>query len=117
MLVSSDARTQTSTAFTLATTPIPKPKNKILSRHFHNFSWIGYDFQGRIQNWESEFYVEWRLPRNSYFSLAYEPAYERILEEEFGQKRTATAVAGAFFGPDNERSVHKHHFFVAGSSQ
>lgn len=94
----------------------PKPKSTIISTHYHNFSWIGYDFQGRIQNWESEFYVQWRLPRNSYFSLAYEPAYERILEEEFGFKRTA-ALPGAFFGPDNERSVQKHHFFVAGSSQ
>ena len=92
------------------------PKKKIINRHVHNFSWIGYDFQGRIQNWESEFYVEWRLPRNSYFSLAYEPAYERILEEEFGPKRTATR-SGAFFGPDDERSVQKHHFFIAGSSQ
>jgi hypothetical protein len=94
----------------------PKPKAKIISRHIHNFSWIGYDFQGRIQNWESEFYIQWRLPRNSYFSLAYEPAYERILEEEFGPKRSATQ-AGTFFGPDDERSVQKHHFFVAGSSQ
>ena len=94
----------------------PNPKAKIISRHFHNFSWIGYDFQGRIQNWESEFYVQWRLPRNSYFSLSYEPAYERILEEEFGPKRTATRQ-GAFYGPDNERSVQKHHFFVTGSSQ
>lgn len=92
------------------------PKKKIISRHVHNFSWIGYDFQGRIQNWESEFYVQWRLPRNSNFSLAYEPAYERILEEEFGRKRTAK-LSGAFFGADDERSVQKHHFFVAGSSQ
>jgi hypothetical protein len=94
----------------------PDPKKKVISRHVHNFSWIGYDFQGRIQNWESEFYVEWRLRRNSYFSLAYEPAYERILEEEFGPKRTATRK-GAFFGEDDERSVQKHHFFIAGSSQ
>jgi hypothetical protein len=94
----------------------PDPKKKVISRHVHNFSWIGYDFQGRIQNWESEFYVEWRLPRNSYFSLAYEPAYERILEEEFGPKRTATRK-GAFFGEDDERSVQKHHFFIAGNSQ
>jgi hypothetical protein len=90
----------------------PKPKKKIISQHVHNFSWIGYDFQGRIQNWESEFYVEWRLPRNSYFSLSWEPAYEKILEEEFN---TATRP-GNFFG-DNERSVQKNHFFVAGSSQ
>ena len=94
----------------------PKPKAGIISTHYHNFSWIGYDFQGRIQNWESEFYVQWRMPRNSFFSLAYEPAYERILEEEFGPKRTVTRQ-GAFYGPDDERSVQKHHFFVAGSSQ
>jgi hypothetical protein len=94
----------------------PQPKKKIISRHIHNFSWIGYDFQGRIQNWESEFYVQWRLPRNSYFSLAYEPAYERILEEEFGPKRTTTRQ-GTFYGPDDERSVQKHHFFISGSSQ
>lgn len=93
----------------------PKPKSKIISRHIHNFSWLGYDFQGRIQNWESEFYVEWRLPRNSYFSLSWEPAYERILEEEFGPKRTATR-AGTFYGPDDERSVQKNHFFIAGNS-
>ena len=94
----------------------PKPKNKIISRHVHNFSWLGYDFQGRIQNWESEFYVEWRLPRNSYFSLSWEPAYERVFEEEFGPKRTATRP-GTFYGPDNERSVQKNNFFIAGNSQ
>jgi hypothetical protein len=94
----------------------PKPKAKLLSTHYHNFSWIGYDFQGRIQNWESEMYVEWRLRRNSYFSLGWEPAYERILEEEFGAKRSATRQ-GAFYGEDDERSVQKNHFFISGGSQ
>jgi hypothetical protein len=94
----------------------PKPKQKIISTHYHNFSWIGYDFQGRIQNWESEFYVEWRLPRNSFFSLGWEPAYERLLEEEFGPKRSATRQ-GAFYGDDDERSAHKNHFFISGASQ
>jgi hypothetical protein len=104
----------------------PNQKKTIISRNAHNFSWIGYDFQGRIQNWESESYIEWRLPRNSYFSLAWEPAYERILEEEFGTSRNAPCIADpdptkrckpAFYGPDDERSVHKNHFFIAGSSQ
>src|SRR6185436_18963183 len=58
----------------------------------------------------------WRLPHNSYFSLSWEPAYERILEEEFGKKRSATSP-GTFYGPDDERSVHKNHFFIAGNSQ
>lgn len=103
----------------------PKPKQTILSYHVHNFSWIGYDFQGRIQNWESESYVEWRLPRNSFFSLAWEPAYERVIEEEFGVSRNAPCTIAtnpaercrqAFFGAE-ERSSYKHHFFIAGSSQ
>jgi hypothetical protein len=97
------------------TDPNAKAK-KIISTHYHNFSWIGYDFQGRIQNWESEFYVEWRLKRNSFFSLGWEPAYERILEEEFGPKRNATRQ-GAFYGEDDERSVQKNHFFIQGGSQ
>jgi hypothetical protein len=110
---------RTNTNFSSASTRYntdPKPKAKIVSTSVSNFSWIGYDFQGRIQNWESEFNVQWRLPRNSYFSLAYEPAYERILEEEFGPNRTATRQ-GAFYGPSSERSVQKHHFFISGSSQ
>ncbi|HEX8709616.1 MAG TPA: DUF5916 domain-containing protein [Pyrinomonadaceae bacterium] len=109
----------------------PKPKAKLISTHVHNFSWIGYDFQGRIQNWESEFNVNWRLRRNSNFSLGYEPAYERILEEEFGQTRTLAHPCKpfgpfgendelrpcTFFGDDSERSVQKHHFFISGGSQ
>lgn len=102
----------------------PNQKKTIISRHAHNFSWIGYDFRGRIQNWESENYIEWRLPRNSYFSLAWEPAYERILEEEFGTSRNAPCITAAtnrctaaFYGPDDERSALKNHFFIAGSSQ
>jgi hypothetical protein len=94
----------------------PNSKARIIGRHFHNFSWIGYDFQGRIQNWESEFNMELRLRRNGYFGLAWEPAYERILEEEFGPKRTATRE-GAFYGADDERSVQKNHFFIYGGAQ
>jgi hypothetical protein len=113
-------------SFFLRHNTTPNPKKKIIAVNVHNFSWIGYDFQGRIQNWESENYIEWRLPRNSYFSLAWEPAYERILEEEFGVSRNAPCITdidpkkrcrAAFYGPDDERSVHKNHFFIAGSSQ
>ena len=97
------------------TDPKTDKKAFLISTHIHNFSWIGYDFQGRIQNWESENYIEWRLKRNSWFSLGWEPAYERILEEEFGPKRTATRQ-GTFYGDDDERSVQKNHFFIAGGS-
>ncbi len=98
------------------TDPKTDKKSKIIGRHYHNFSWIGYDFQGRIQNWESEFNTELRLRKNGYLGLAWEPAYERILEEEFGPKR-AVNRDGAFYGPDDERSVMKNHFFIYGGAQ
>ncbi len=104
----------------------PKQKGTVLGTHVHQFTWIGFDFQRRIQNWESEWYVEWRLKRNSWFALGWEPAYERILEEEFGASRNAPCIndpvpdnrcTQAFYGPDDERSVMKHHFFIQGGSQ
>ncbi len=101
----------------------PKPKAKlIIGRHIHNFTHFDYNWQGRLYIWESENLVEFSMPRNSYFGLAYEYAYERLFEEEFGpRRRAATATdpgqAGAFFGLDNERSSSKHHYFVYGGSQ
>ncbi|HEX8492270.1 MAG TPA: DUF5916 domain-containing protein [Pyrinomonadaceae bacterium] len=95
----------------------PKPKAKlIIGRHIHNFTHIDYNWQGRLYIWESENLVEFSLPRNSYFGLAYEYAWERLFEEEFGPRRNATQ-AGAFFGEDNERSSSKHHYFIYGGSQ
>jgi hypothetical protein len=101
----------------------PKPKAKlIIGRHTHNFTHFDYDWQGRLYIWESENLVEFTLPRNSYFGLAYEYAYERVFEEEFGPRRRAATPgdpgqAGAFYGPDNERSTSKNHYFVYGGSQ
>jgi hypothetical protein len=101
----------------------PNQKSKLVSWHAHNFSWIGYDFQGRSQGWESEFFWEGRFPLNSYFNVAYEYAYERLIEEEFGAQRLPQRVdeegnllparAGAFAG-HSERSSSKNHYFVRG---
>jgi hypothetical protein len=101
----------------------PDPKAKlIIGRHTHNFTHFDYNWQGRLYAWESENLVEFTLPRNSYFGLAYEYAYERLFEEEFGPRRRAAGPGdpgqeGAFFGPDNERSSSKHHYFIYGGSQ
>ncbi|MBA3241544.1 MAG: hypothetical protein H0T60_10010 [Acidobacteria bacterium] len=67
----------------------PNQKAKVVRKHFHNFTHIDYDFQGRMQIWESELNTEWGFQRNSYLGGGYEYAYERVFEEEFGATRSA----------------------------
>lgn len=94
----------------------PKPKATLISYHVHNFTHIDYDFQGRMQIWESEFAAELGLSRQTYIGGGYERAYERVFEEEFGAIRTPTR-SGAFIGDDSERSSNKHHFFLWGGTK
>ncbi|HEX8068619.1 MAG TPA: DUF5916 domain-containing protein [Pyrinomonadaceae bacterium] len=91
-----------------------KPKARLVSWHAHNFTHIDYDFQKRMQIWESEFAAQWAFQGNKYFGVAYEYAWERLFEEEFGPKRLPNR-AGTFAGNDNERSSSKNHYFVNGS--
>ncbi len=67
----------------------PNQKAKVVRKHFHNFTHIDYDFQGRMQIWESELNTEFGFQRNSYIGGGYEYAYERVFEEEFGATRSA----------------------------
>lgn len=97
------------------------PKKKIISYHLHNFTHVDYDWQGRIYIWETENLVELTLPRNSYFGVWWEPAYERLFEHEFGPTRQARPCDPfkncTFFGLDNERSTNKQHISAyAGST-
>jgi Carbohydrate family 9 binding domain-like/Domain of unknown function (DUF5916) len=92
----------------------PKPKNKIISYHIHNFTHIDYDWQGRMYIWEAENLIELNLPRSTYLGVWWEPGYERLFDHEFGPTREAkpcNPLGGlnkcTFFGPDNERSSNK----------
>lgn len=94
----------------------PKPKQKLISYHIHNFTHIDYNWQGRIYTWETENLIEMSLPRSSWIGIWWEPAYERLFDREFGATREArpcNPLGGAnkctFFGPDNERSSMKQH--------
>ncbi len=97
----------------------PKPKQKLISYHIHNFTHFDYDWQGRLYAWESENLIELSLPRSSWFGVWWEPAYERLFDREFGstrEARTCNPLNGrnrcTFFGPDNERSSNKQHLSV-----
>jgi hypothetical protein len=91
----------------------PKPKATLINWHAHNFTFISHDFQGRSQAWESETNFQFFFQKQFNLGAAYEYAYERLIEEEFGARRSATQ-AGAFAGEDSERSSRKHHYFFFG---
>jgi Domain of unknown function (DUF5916)/Carbohydrate family 9 binding domain-like len=104
----------------LAWNSTQKPKAQLVSWHAHNFTHIDYDFQKRMQIWESEFNVQWSFQGNKFFGVAYEYAWERLFEEEFGRRRLPArdgqpARAGTFAGDDDERSSTKNHYFINGS--
>ncbi|MDQ1590294.1 MAG: hypothetical protein QOG71_921 [Pyrinomonadaceae bacterium] len=90
-----------------------KPKAKLIRWHVHNFSFISHDFQGRSQAWESETNFQWFFQKQFNIGAAYEYGYERLIEEEFGARRSAQ-LAGAFAGEDSERSSRKNHYFFYG---
>jgi len=101
----------------------PKPKNKLISYHLHQFTHVDYDWQGRLYTYETELATELALPRSSYVGAWYERAYERLFDHEFGPTREAHpcnpfAIANkcTFYGEDNERSSFKNHFSVYGGS-
>lgn len=94
----------------------PNPKAHLVSWDINNYTHIDFDFQGRMQIWESEVQVSWNFQRQTYIGGGFEIGYERVFEEEFGAKRAA-GRAGALAGDDNERSSNKRHFFLYGGTR
>ena len=89
----------------------PKPKAKLISYNLISATSVNFDWQGRAQNWDEESQITLNFPRQTFFNAGISGGYERLFEEEFGPKRTATR-GGAFAGSDSERSTFKKSFFA-----
>ncbi len=86
-----------------------QPKAKIVWWRVFNFFNGNFDWQGRSQGFQNNTRLNLSLQRQTFIGFGYQRAYERVIEEEFGPKRSATR-AGTFFGEDSERSAHQHGF-------
>ena len=82
----------------------PDPKRKIISWRLQGGFDSNFDWQGHMQNWAVQPHLNLQLHRNTNLEVAVGVGYERIFEQEFGPRRTATQ-AGAFFGGP-ERSTY-----------
>jgi hypothetical protein len=89
----------------------PKPKAKLISTRVFNFANASFDWEGRLTDIHAEASLGLEMARSTSFSFSAVHGYERVFEEEFGPRRTS-ARTGAFFGPDDERSVRPSGVFV-----
>jgi hypothetical protein len=101
--------TNTSTGFIRLSTE-PNPKAKLISTRFVYVSNINYDFQGHTQGYSMDPQLTFNFAHQTSLSFGYGNRYERLFEEEFGQKRKI-GQAGAFAGAP-ERSAYKNSFFL-----
>lgn len=92
----------------------PKPKAKLISWLLQSKSSIRYDFQARLQNWDQSPQVSFNFKNQTFLTLYGFFGRERLFEEEFGRKRSATS-SGAFFGDPERGTYYKGIGFDVGT--
>ena len=92
-----------------------KPKARLISWNVNANAGTNFSWQGLSQNADEEVSVGLNFQRNTYFGIGHSVSYERLFEEEFGLKRTATH-GGAFFGAP-ERSAYQFNPYMYGGTR
>ena len=92
-----------------------KPKAKLIRWNFNESVNTNFNWQGLSQNFNHESSVGFTFQHNTFLGFGFNNGYERVFEEEFGLKRTATH-AGAFFGGP-ERSTSQYGFYMYGGTK
>lgn len=93
----------------------PKPKAKLIQWNLNFNSGMNFSWQGLSQNAYEEVSINLNFQKSTYLGLGHSVNYERLFEEEFGLKRTATH-GGAFFGRP-ERSAYQFNPYLYGGSR
>lgn len=94
----------------------PKTKGMLVSWSVFNLAQAQFNWQGLSQYFNNNFQVSFNLKRQSYLGAGYQQGYERIFEDEFGARRSASQ-AGAFAGEDGGRSTgRKVMYMFAGTT-
>jgi hypothetical protein len=93
----------------------PKPKAQLVSWNIGTNNTLRYDWAGRLQAWNSGARAFFNFQRQTFFGFGFDAYHDRLFEGEFGPRRRA-GQAGAFFGPDNERTTTNKSLFFGGES-
>ncbi len=92
-----------------------KQKARLVSWNIGSQNQLQYDWQGRIQGWNSGVRAFMNFQRQSFVGFGFDNFYEKDYEEEFGAQRTTTH-GGAFFGLPTRSAYNKSIFFGGGTT-
>jgi len=92
-----------------------KPKAKLIAWNLNDNFGTNFNWQLLSQNFYHQTSINLNFQHNTGVGFGVGQGYERLFEEEFGLKRTATH-AGAFFGAP-ERSTHQYSWFMYGGTK
>jgi hypothetical protein len=92
-----------------------KPKAKLINWNFNDNFGTNFNWQWLSQNFYHQSSMNLNFQHNTNVGFGVGQGYERLFEEEFGLKRTATH-AGAFFGPP-ERSTGQYSWYMYGNTK
>ncbi len=92
-----------------------KAKARLVSWNIGSQNQLQYDWQGRIQGWNSGVRAFMNFQRQSFIGFGFDNYYEKDYEEEFGRQRTPTH-GGAFFGLPTRSAYNKSIFFGGGTT-
>lgn len=93
----------------------PKPKAKMISWNLNASAGTNFNWQGLSQDAYQEINLSGNFQHSAYLGIGHSVSYERLFEEEFGLKRTATH-GGAFFGGP-ERSTYQSNPYIYGGAR
>jgi len=88
----------------------PNPNRKVISWRLVYSTDFNFDWQRDMQNWGSGPRLNLQLHHNTSLELSGDFGYDRLFEQEFGARRTATHAGAFFSGP--ERSTYQGSFTV-----
>ena len=92
----------------------PKPKAKMISWNLNSSAGMNFSWQGLSQNIYEETSVSFNFQHSTYMGMGAGVGYERLFEEEFGLKRTATH-GGAFFGGPERSTIQFNPYLYGGT--
>ena len=93
----------------------PKTDARLISWSVSSASRAQFNWQGSMQYSFQSLRTQFNFKRQTYFKTDIYSDYQRLFEEEFGARRTATQ-AGAFFGVPERSTVYKGFTLEAGTS-
>jgi hypothetical protein len=92
----------------------PKPKARMISWNLNANAGGNVSWQGLSQNSYEEVSASANFQKSTYLGIGHSVSYERLFEEEFGLKRTATH-GGAFFGRPERSAYQFNPYFYGGT--